>query len=213
MDDPRDVSPELIAAHDPSGRKAEVLRSLRVQLMLGAFNPTANALAIVSPSPREGRSFMAANLGVVFAQLGQRTLLVDAHMQKPRLHEICGTANDSGLSSALGGRTPGVLKAISVPNLRNLWLVPGGPPPPHPDDLLARDAFAALCSSFKSQYDVVLFDTPPGNTSSAADWIADRCGKALVVVRRNHTGFSVAKAFLERINSRAQVVGCVLNRY
>jgi protein-tyrosine kinase len=211
--DQDNLSRELIAAYNPFSPKVEALRSLRVQLMLGSFAPTANALAIVSPSSRDGRSFIAANLAVVFSQLGERTLLVDAHMQNSRLHEIFGMPNAAGLSSALVGRTFGVLKALNVPQFKNLSLVPGGPRPPNVDELLARDNFAKVCGVLRNEYDVVLFDTPAGDSSTGVDWIADRCGKALLVVRQNQTQFAAAKAFVKRMKSRAEIVGSVLNRY
>ena len=203
---------ELIAVHNASSPRADALRALAAQLMLGAFNPTGNALAVVSPSSGDGRSFVAANLAVILSQLGQRTLLVDANLHNGRLHEIFGIGNSAGLSSSLEGAASGSLKPVGVPQLRNLWLVPGGPRPPNADDLLALDSFADVCNTLKSQNDVVLFDTPPGDTSTGADWIANRCGKALIVVRRNHTGFATTKAFVARLKSRAEIVGCVLNR-
>ena len=207
------LSRELVAAYNPFTPKVEALRSLRVQLMLGTFTPTANALAIVSPSTGDGRSFIAANLAVVFSQLGERTLLVDAHLQKSRLHEFFGVPNTAGLSATLVGRTSGALKTLTVPQFKNLSFIPAGAPPPNADELLAREPFAKVCSVLRKEYDVVLFDTAPGGSSTGVDWIADRCGKALMVVRQNHTEFPAAKAFLKRIELRAEVVGSVLNRY
>jgi len=208
-----DLSRELIAAHDPFSRKAEAFRALRAQLMLGSLAPTANTLAIVSPSSGDGRSFSAANLAIVFSQLGERTLLVDAHLQKSRLHEIFGTQNAPGLSSALAAQSTGALRAVGIPYFKNLWLVPAGERPPNADDLLSQNTFIKICSLLKSQYDVVLFDTPPGDSSTGADWITNRCGKALVIVRQDHTGFATTRAFLSRVRSRAEVIGCVLNKY
>jgi len=207
-----DMSPELVAVHSPDTPKVEALRTLRVQLMLGSLAPTANTLAIVSPSSGDGRSYLAANLAIVFSQLGERTLLVDAHLQNPRLHEMFGVQIAPGLSSGLVGRSSGVLKTVSIPQLSNLWLVPAGAQPPNADDLLARNTLIKVCSVLKSQYDVVLFDTPPGEGSTGADWIAHRCGKALVVVRQDNSNFAATKSFLARIKSRAEVVGCVLNK-
>jgi len=208
-----ELSHELIVAHEPTSRKAEAFRSLRAQLMLGSLAPTANTLAVVSPTSGDGRSFIAANLAVAFSQLGERTLLVDAHLQKSRQHELFGAQNAPGLSSVLAGHGSGALRASAIPRLRNLWLVTAGERPPNADDLLAQNTLIKACSVLKSQYDVILFDTPPGESSTGAEWIANRCGKALMLVRQDQTGFGAAKAFLARIQSRAEVVGCVLNKY
>ncbi|MBA3564536.1 MAG: chain length determinant protein tyrosine kinase EpsG [Gammaproteobacteria bacterium] len=204
---------ELIAAYKPFTPKVEALRSLRVQLMLGSFNSSSNALAIVSPGPGEGRSYIAANLAVVFSQLGERTLLIDAHMQNPTLHKIFRVEDSPGLSSALGDRTSGKIRIVNIPQFKNLSLLPAGARPPNPDELLARDAFAAICSRFGKAFDVALIDTPPGDSSTAADWVADRCGKALIVARRDVTRFEDARTFVTRMRSRAEVVGSVLNQF
>lgn len=207
----RALSKELIAIYRPESPKVKTLRALRVQLMLGSFKTTNNALAMVSSGAGEGRSFLVANLAVVFAQLGQRTVLVDAHMQKPRLHEMFAADNSLGLSAALVGRTNDV--AVPVAQIENLWLVPAGASPPNPDELLARNNFARFCAELISKHDVVLFDTAPGSSSTCADSVADRCGKAIIVVRRDQTTFADAKAFAERMRNRAKVVGSILNRH
>lgn len=212
-DGEKPFSKELIAAYKPFTNKVEALRSLRVQLMLSSFDSSPNSLAIVSAGTGEGRSFIVANLAVVFAQLGERTLLIDAHMQDARQHKIFRVDESPGLSSALAGRTSGKIKIFSIPQIKNLSLLPAGARPPNTDELLARDAFATICSRLGQAYDVLLIDTPPGDTSTAADWIANRCGKALIVARRDVTRLDDLKAFVSRMRSRAEVVGSVLNHF
>src|SRR4051794_27171255 len=103
---PDGVSKELIAAWDPFHPTVEELRVIRTQLLMRWFNPEAGrrTLAITSASPREGRSFVAANLAVVYSQLGQRTLLIDADFRAPRQQSIFNIPDRFGLSSALSGR-------------------------------------------------------------------------------------------------------------
>lgn len=212
-DDDSNLSRELIAAYQPFAPEVEAMRSLRTQLMLGSFSATANALAIVSPSSGDGRTFIASNLAIVFSQLGKRTVLVDAHLQNARVHDIFGLRNTPGLAAALADGGSGALTPASVPQFKNLDIVPAGVPPTNADDLLAHDSFGKVCRSLMSQFDVVLFDTPPGVSSSGVDWIADRCGKVLLVVRRGHTRFVEAESFVRRIKSRAEMVGSVMNTY
>lgn len=206
------IGNELIAASSPLAPQVEALRSLRAQLMLGSFSATANSLAIVSTSSGDGRTYVAANMAILFAQLGKRTVLVDAHLQNPRLHDLFGIQNVRGLSAALGPVAVREPTLHSVPQIGNLYVVVGGAPPANADDLLASDALGRVCRSLTSQFDIVLFDTPPGS-SSGVDWIADRCGKVLLVVRQDRTRLARAKSFVERIRSRAEVVGCVMNKY
>ena len=207
------LSRELIAAFKPQAPQVEAMRALRTQLILGSFSATANALAIVSPASGDGRTFIAANLAIVYSQLGKRTLLVDAHLQNARIHELFGVQNVRGLSAALMSGATREPTVVAVPHFRNLFILPGGAQPLNADDLLAGESFARLSRSLTSQYDLVLFDTPPGLASSGVDWIAHQCGKALLVVRQNKTRFTQADSFLKRINSRAEVVGSVMNSY
>lgn len=205
-------SRELIAAYTPFSPKVEALRALRVQLMLGVFSSGSNAVAIVSPASGEGRSFVAANLAVVFSQLGERTLLIDAHMQNPHQHEIFNVDKSKGLSTALISAAPEQMAVLSVPEFKNLHILPAGPKPPNAADLLARNTFAWMLEQYASSFDVVLCDTPPGSSSTVADWVAARCSKAIVVARRNVTRHSELQRFVARMQARSDVVGAVFNR-
>jgi protein-tyrosine kinase len=203
---------DLVAAYAPFTPKVEALRAVRVQLMLSCFGAGSNSLAIVSPEAGEGRSFIAANLAVLFSQLGQRTLLIDTHIQKPRQHEIFGIDKTHGLSTALVGPKPEQLAGLAIPEFKNLHVLPAGPRPPNAADLLARDTFGWMLDQYADTFDVVLCDTPPGSSSTVADWVAARCRKALVVVRKNLTRQGELHRFVARMRMRADVVGAVFNR-
>src|ERR671919_1456424 len=142
---PEGVSKELIAAWDPFHAVVEELRAVRTQLLVRWFNPGADrrTLAITSPCAREGRSFIAANLAVVFSQLGQRTLLIDADFRAPRQQSIFNISDRYGLSSALSGRSD-LSAAAPVAGLTGLAVLAAGPLPPNPLELLSRASFAAL---------------------------------------------------------------------
>src|SRR2546421_12824220 len=152
---PDGVSKELIAAWDPFHPVVEELRAVRTQLLIRWFNPEAGRriLAIASPCAREGRSFIAANLAVVFSQLGQRTLLMDADFRAPRQQSIFNISDRFGLSSALSGRAD-LSAAVPVPGLTGLAVLPAGPGPPHPPALPSRGGFAALLGKAAAEYDV-----------------------------------------------------------
>ena len=160
---PEGVSKELIAAWDPFHPVVEELRAVRTQLLMRWFNPGAGrrTLAITSPCAREGRSFIAANLAVVFSQLGQRTLLIDADFRAPRQQSIFNISDRFGLSSralrALGpvgrgaGRRPdrprgAARRAAAAQSARAA---------------VARRASPALLAKAQAEYDMILIDTPP----------------------------------------------------
>ena len=133
------VSPELVAAYVPFHRRVEELRALRTQLLIRWFNSThqRRVLAIVSPETAEGRTYVSANLAIVFSQLGERTLLIDADLRSPRQHRLFNVPDRVGLSTVLSGRVD-YSAIVPVPGFAGLSLLPAGAPPPNPQELLSR---------------------------------------------------------------------------
>lgn len=208
-------STELVAAFAPFHPRTEEMRALRTQLLIRWYNPQArhNALVIASPDSGEGRSYVAANLAVVFSQLGARTLLLDADLRNPRQHEIFGVPRGNGLSTLLSGRVDHS-STYPIPGLNRLSVIPAGPLPPNPQELLSRPAFTALVKDLQSLYDVVIIDTPPARKYADAQSVAFRAGDALVVARKNHTAVaSTSKVVKELAGTGARVVGTVINAY
>ena len=213
---------ELVAAYDPFSAQVEALRDLRTQLLLRWFRTGRRAvelgaerkmLAIVSHDRGDGRTYLAANLAIVFSQLGGRTLLIDADLRHPRQHSLFNLRNRIGLSSVLAGRANG--SAVErVGNLANLSILPAGAAAPNPLELLSRPQFRDLLASESKSFDVVLIDTPAAESSSDAQAIAARAGGALVVAREDRSRIEALGRLAASIRStHAQVVGCVLNRF
>ncbi|WP_083664427.1 chain length determinant protein tyrosine kinase EpsG [Herminiimonas arsenitoxidans] len=209
------VSEELIAAYDPFSKQVEALRALRSQLVMRWFGTGAqrSALAITSAEQGDGRSYIAANLAILFSQLGQRTLLIDADMRNPRQHQLFGIENRSGLSAILSGRK-GVADVQRIPSLMDLSVLPTGVLPPNPQELLGRAAFPQLLRDFGNEFDVVLIDTPPDYDYADGQMAAARAGAALVVARKDisHTG-AIGNLVDSMKQSGVLVVGAVLNEY
>ncbi len=212
---PEGVAKELIAAWDPFHPVVEELRSVRTQLLIRWYNPNAGrrTLAIASPCAREGRSFIAANLAVSFSQLGQRTLLIDADFRAPRQQTIFNVPDRFGLSSALSGRAD-LTAAVPVTGLTGLSVLPAGPLPPNPLELLSRANFAALLAKAAGEYDVVLIDTPPATEYADAQTVAFRAGDALLVSRKDQTRVDDTERTVRDISdASARVVGTVMNAF
>ena len=182
------LSPELVTAYQPFSTTAERFRALRSRLMLGWFKDKHKTLAVLSPATGEGRSALAANLAIAFAQLGQRTLLIDTDLRAPRQHQFFGLTNEQGLSTVLAGRTKD--EAIhSIAPLPNLFVMPAGPLPPNPLELIAGRPMGRLLEALEQseRFDVILLDTPPATAFADAQTIAARAHGALIVARRHHT--------------------------
>ncbi len=204
-------SPELIAAFQPFGPQVETLRAIRSQLMLRWFARGRKSLVIVSVNPDDGAALFAANLAVVFSQLGEQTLLVDANLRSPTHHETFALTGRQGLSDLLAGR--GDLSAISrIESFVALSVLGAGTLPPNPQELLSRPAFAQLNSQLAEQNDIVLYSVPAYSMGADVMSVAARAGGVLLVVRKNQTGTDEIAAFSDQLERNGvEIVGCVLN--
>jgi protein-tyrosine kinase len=207
------LSDELVAAYQPFSPRVEELRAIRSQLMLRWFDKSEQrqALAVVGTEPGEGRSHLAANLAVVFSQLGERTLLIDADMRNPRQHKLFLLQNKVGLSTVLSGRARDEA-IIRITDLAGLFVLTAGPVPPNPLELLSRLNFDEFLMHVRASFDVVIVDTPALSTGEDGALIAVRTGAALAVA---HSGQTRVAAFNDMVqglmNAGVAVVGSVLN--
>ena len=211
--DKKPVSDELVAAYQPFSHRVEQLRSIRSQLMLRWFDRAdqRQLLTIVGSDRGEGRSHLAANLAVVFSQLGERTLLVDADMRNPRQHELFFLENKIGLSTVLSGRSRDEA-IVRIPDLTGLCVLPAGPIPPNPLELLNRLNFDEFMIQAKAAFDVVIIDTPALSAGEDAAMIAVRTGASLAVARNSQTSVAAFADMVQGLmNAGVNVVGSVLN--
>ena len=205
---------ELVAAYKPFSPIVEQLRALRSQLMLRWFDSDEKrkTLAIVSPGRGEGRSFIAANLAIVFSQLGERTLLIDADLRRPRQHQLFNLGNTAGLSDVLAARIDANDAINRIDGLVGLHVLPAGAVPPNPQELLGRQAFARVLSGLAANHDVIIIDTPDAQTCADAHTIAARAGAAVLVGRRNRTPMAALAGVAENLQiAGTMLVGSVLN--
>jgi receptor protein-tyrosine kinase len=207
------VSETVVAAYSPFSAQVEALRAVRSQLVRRWFDGSdeRRALAIVSPDHGEGRSWLAANLAVVFSQLGARTLLIDADLRHPSQHALFGIDNRNGLSSILGARATANV-VFRIPALNDLSILPSGPVPPNPQELLARPLLGRMLSQLANSFDVIIIDTPPADSFAESIAIATLAGGALVVSRQDQTRIRALNELYAGLrDAGAAVTGGVLN--
>ncbi|MDZ7812097.1 MAG: polysaccharide biosynthesis tyrosine autokinase [Ideonella sp.] len=210
--------PELVVLNQPFSQQAEAFRATRAQILMRTLGeegaPKAKrALAVLSPNSGDGKTFFAANLAVALAQLGGRTLVVDADMRGPRLHEVFGVDNHAGLSGLLSGRRgDSVIK--SVKGASNLFVLPVGIQPPNPLELIEGAAFGLLLHELLNKFDHVVVDTPAAEFGADGLVAAARCGVALIVARKNSVRVEDLKELVQALSaSTAKVAGVVMNEY
>ena len=206
-------SPDLIAVYEPFGHQAEQLRALRSQLMMRWFSNGHKTLTIAGINAGDGASYLAANLAVMFSQLGERTLLIDADLRRPRQHVLFNLGNRPGLSELLAGRVK-MSVANRIPAFPKLSVLTAGAVPPNPAELLSHAATPVKLNGLVEHYDVILIDTSATHGSADAAVVAARTGAALLVLRQNHTQLAAAAAFQANLAcAGAVLIGTVLNQF
>ncbi|MDP9064745.1 MAG: CpsD/CapB family tyrosine-protein kinase [Pseudomonadota bacterium] len=203
----------LILAHDSDNPRSERLRALRTELLLlHETGRGANIVAVLSPSSGEGRSQLSAELAISFAQLGRRTLLVDADMRKPQQHVLFGSANQHGLSQSIAHNEKPYYNPVA--NLPFMHLLTAGPIPPNPLELLSDGRFGNLLAEWRNSYEFIVFDTPPVAQCADGLAVATVAARALVLSRAQHTTYKSTRALLRRLaTTQSRLLGAVINHF
>jgi protein-tyrosine kinase len=209
------LSEELVVANDPFSPQVESFRELRTQLiplMLGN-EQQRHAIAVLSAEVGDGKTFITANLAAAFSQLPGRTLLIDADLRTPRMHEVFSVESGSGLSGILAGRAePNVIKPVE--HLPNLYMLPAGVVPPNPAELLQRASFSLLMKELLEKFDYVLVDTPAASHGSDARVIAMHCGACMLVGRKNKSRSPAVQSLVKQLTkSTVKISGFLMNEY
>jgi protein-tyrosine kinase len=202
------LAAELVVAHRPYSPAAEAFRSLRAQVRRRLAELGRRTLAVLSPAHGDGRSHVAANLAVAFAQGGGRTLLVDGDLRRPRLHRLFGSeagepavqdgavdaspTESGGLAQMLSGRSRS-LAVDAVPGLPALFVLRAGAVPPNPLELLEGPALAPLLADVAGKFEHVIVDTPAFEAGMDAAVLAAACGSGLMVLRPGATRLAAAQ--------------------
>jgi chain length determinant protein tyrosine kinase EpsG len=209
--DDNTLSREVLVVYDPFGSQVESFRSIRSGLIFSGAGKIIRSIALLSPGVGEGKSFIAANLAVVFAQLGSRTLLMDLNFRAPRIHDIFQMKNNAGASSLIIKR---VLfdQAVQKTSIDSLDILTSGPKPPNPLELLSWPDTREMIESLRAQYEIILIDTPRFVGSADALVIAAICDAALPVLLKGKTSQSAFGQLKKQLdNAGVKILGAVMN--
>jgi len=205
---------ELVAQHLPKSQMSEAFRALRTALLLSRADKPPQVILVTSALPREGKTTAAANLAVTLAQLGDKTVLVDADLRKPGIGRLLnlGSGKYAGLSSYLAGVSTLDLVTVPHPAIPNLAAIPTGPLPPNPADLLSSHKMSDAIAELRKKYKFVVIDSPPIMAATDAVILSVQADGVLLVVRSGETpkaAFTRTRDLLTSVNSR--LLGVVLN--
>jgi polysaccharide biosynthesis transport protein len=191
---------------------AESVRALRTGLLFSSADSGAKSLVVTSTGPGEGKTLVASNVAMALAQAGQRVILIDADMRRPRVHELFNCDQEPGLSNLLVGQDP-ENRVIRPSCVTNLSTVSAGHIPPNPSELLGSKRFKDLIASLEQRYDWIVIDSPPVLAVTDACLIAHDATGVLFVVGAEMTSRDTASVALDQLEAaQARFVGAVLNR-
>lgn len=191
---------------------AEAFRGIRTNVLFSSADEGSRSVLVTSTQPFEGKTVVAANLALSLAQTGQRVLLVDADMRKPRQHELLNLAQDPGLSNLLVGKAR-ANEAVRKSAMNNLWVMPAGPNPPNPAELLGSARFKELLKTLGAHFDWLVIDSPPVMAVTDASVIGHLTTGVVFVIGCEQVNRHTARTAVEQLlSTKATILGSVLNR-
>jgi len=204
--------PNLVTLTSPRSPAAEAYRTLRTNLHFSSLDKAIETLVVTSAAPGEGKSTTLANLAVALAQGEKRTILVDADLRRPSLHKVFGGSNNQGLTTMVMDEASIDAPPLLETAVEGLWLLPSGPRPPNPAEILGSRRMEAIIEALKSRADIVLFDAPPIIAVTDAAVLGTKVDGVLLVIKAGHTRrehAQRAKELLEKVNVR--IIGAALS--
>jgi capsular exopolysaccharide synthesis family protein len=214
-DSRRQVSNELVVINEPMSLRAEAMRLLRTQIIAQHVRIGRRGVAVVAPVAGVGCTYIAANLAAALSQVGVKTLIVDCNMRSPRVDQVFGLdPNSPGLSSFLSVQVARPERVVHANVLPNLSVITAGPPVLLPQELLSSNRFRDGVNTLLREFDLVVFDTPPANSSADALTVGGVVGYAMLVARRDQSYFRDVSTLVSQLQStRCTVIGSVLNEF
>jgi succinoglycan biosynthesis transport protein ExoP len=191
---------------------SEAIRAIRTALLFSSADIGGKSVVITSTGPHEGKTLVSSRLAITLAQAGQRTIVIDADMRRPRMHEALGRAQEPGLSNVLVGEAS-IAEAARPTSVPNLTLLAAGHIPPNPAELLGSKKYVELVNDLKAKYDWVVIDAPPVMPVTDAAVVANQAGGVIFVIGSEMTPRQTAATAVEQLRSaNAKLIGAVLNR-
>ena len=191
----------------------EAFKKVRTNMLFCSAEEGLHSIVVTSAGPGEGKSLVSSNLAVALAQTGQRVLLMDADMRRPRVHEIFDAPQEPGLSNLMTSNAKASEAIRKAPNIPGLWLLPAGHIPPNPAELLGSRRYSMFISSLADHFDWLIIDSPPVMVVADGSIVANLATGVLFVVGADRTTRQAVRAAHEQlVSANARVIGSVLNR-
>ena len=203
---------KMITVTDPTSVDTEQFNTIRTNIKFSNVDKDYKTLMVTSSSMSEGKSTVSANIATAFAKQGLHTLLVDSDLRRPTINATFGIDNPQGLSNYLSERNFDINSIIYKTSVKNLYVMPSGPIPPNPSELIGSKRMAELIKKLSEQLDLVIFDAPPVLSVTDAQIVSTNVDGTILVVRANKTEKNAVKEAVRLIKQvGGHIIGTVLN--
>jgi non-specific protein-tyrosine kinase len=206
------INGKPIVAAEPRSPVAEAFRSLRTNIQFASVDRPLHTLLVTSPSPEDGKSTVAANLGVSLAQSGRRVTVVDADLRRPQIHKKFGLSNRTGITSVFVQPHPKLNGTVQDTEIANLTALTSGSLPPNPAELLGSEKMFDILGLIGEEADLIVIDSPPVMAVTDAAVLAPRVDGVLLVVKPGATKLAACKQAVDQLQRvGANILGVILN--
>ncbi|MFH1080036.1 MAG: polysaccharide biosynthesis tyrosine autokinase [Pseudomonadota bacterium] len=202
---------DLISHHAPKSTASESYRGIRTALLLSSADRAPQVILVCSAGPKEGKTITSANIAITMAQAGSRVLVLDCDMRRPKVHKLFGTARDKGMSNILAGSC-GMDDAILHTHIENIDIIPSGPIPPNPSEIVSSRHMKELIEQARTRYERIIIDSPPVTAVTDAVILSSFADGVVIVIRAGETHREIIKNGIAQLRAvNAHILGAVLN--
>jgi len=207
-----DKGVKLITVSTPGSVNSEQFNTIRTNIQFSGIDRNIHSIMMTSSLASEGKSTVAANLAISFARQGKRTVLLDADLRRPTIKATFSINNGKGITNFLTEKNIGINDIIYKTSVQNLYVIPSGPIPPNPSELLGSKKMESLISALQNQVDIAIYDAPPILSVTDAQILSAKVDSTILVVRADKAEKDAVRKSVELINHvDGNIIGTILN--
>ena len=205
------LAPEMVTFHSPKSISSEAYRGIRTNILFSSADKEPQVILVSSSSPQEGKTITSTNIAIAMAQSGNKVVLIDCDLRRPKVHKLFGIKKDEGMTNLLVGNRK-INDVIFETKIPDLYVIPSGPIPPNPSEILGSRRMKELLDKLRLDFNKIIIDSPPIAAVTDSSILAKSADGVVLVVRAGETAREIVKNGVEQLKGiGAHVLGAVLN--